>query len=61
MLLTAGSGTYKVNYEMVPPTKNRCILGGLPIHLISFGQQPPYKSPLFIGSLNYQNPFTKKD
>jgi len=36
MLLTAGAATYKVNPDIISPTKGRCILGGLPVHLISF-------------------------
>jgi hypothetical protein len=31
MILTAGSGTYRINPGMESPTKDRIILGGLPI------------------------------
>ena len=61
MVLTAGQGTYRVNTEMISPTKSRAILGGLPIHMISFQRQPPYKTPLLIKCCSYQSPFKKTD
>jgi hypothetical protein len=61
LILTAGSGSYRVNPGMVSPTKDRIILGGLPILMISFAQQPPYKTPLFISSQQYENPFSKDE
>jgi hypothetical protein len=33
-IVSAGQGTYRINSSMLSPTKNRCILGGLPVHLI---------------------------
>jgi hypothetical protein len=36
LILTAGQGTYRVNTEIISPTKSRAILSGLPIHILSF-------------------------
>ncbi len=31
LIVTAGSGAYRVNAEIVNPTKSRVLLGGIPI------------------------------
>jgi hypothetical protein len=61
MILSAGTGTYRVVPAIANPTKDRIICGGLPVNLISFGQQPPYKTPLFVNCCSYENPFVKEE
>lgn len=31
MIISAGSGSYRVNADIVEPTKTRVLLGGIPI------------------------------
>jgi len=35
LIVSAGLATYRINVDILAPTKARVILGGLPIHLIS--------------------------
>jgi len=48
LMLTAGMATYRVNSEIIAPTKGRIILGGVPVKMISFAREPPYPTPLLI-------------
>ena len=57
LILTAGQCTYRVNTDIISPTKQRVIVSGLPIQIISFQRQPPYKTPLLIKCCSYQSPF----
>ena len=57
MILTAGCATYRVNSDIISPTKSRVILAGIPVHMISFSKEPPYQTPLLIQCCNYLNPF----
>ena len=57
MILTAGCATYKVNSDIISPTKSRVILSGIPVHMISFSKEPPYQTPLLIKFCEYRNPF----
>ena len=61
MILTAGQGTYRVNANIVSPTKSRCLLGGLPVQMVSFARKPPYRTPLLINCCSYSNPFKRED
>ena len=36
IILSAGYGTYRINQDILRPTKARCLLGGLPITIVSF-------------------------
>ena len=58
MILTAGCATYKVNSDIISPTKSRVILSGIPVHMISFSKEPPYQTPLLIKCCEYRNPFS---
>jgi len=40
MIITGGSGQYRVNAEIVEPTKSRVLLGGVPIQIISLNKKP---------------------
>ena len=53
MILTAGCATYRVNSDIISPTKSRILLGGIPVHMISFAKEPPYKTPLLIKCCSY--------
>ena len=57
MILTAGCATYRVNSDIISPTKSRVILAGIPVHMISFSKEPPYQTPLLIQCCSYLNPF----
>ena len=61
MILTAGCATYRVNSDIITPTKSRILLGGIPVHMVSFAKEPPYKTPLLIKCCSYQNPFQRKN
>lgn len=60
LIVTAGSGAYRVNAEIVNPTKSRVLLGGIPIQIVSMSKKPPYQTPLLINCCTYQNPFKTK-
>jgi len=47
-ILSAGLGTYRINTDVVEPTKQRCLLGGIVVNIISFARSPPYKTPILI-------------
>ena len=57
LIVTAGFGAYRINANVIEPTKSRVILGGIPIQLISMNQRPPYKTPLLVNCCTYANPF----
>lgn len=57
LIITAGHGVYRINANVIEPTKSRVVLGGIPIQLISLNQQPPFKTPLLISCCTYTNPF----
>ena len=59
MILTAGCATYRVNADIIAPTKSRILLGGIPVHMVSFAKEPPYKTPLLMKCCSYQNPFQR--
>ena len=61
MLLTAGCATYKVNADIIAPTKSRVVLAGVPIQMISFSKEPPYQTPLLIKCCSYRNPFKTEE
>ena len=61
LLLTAGMATYRVNSGIISPTKERLLLGGVQVRLISFAREPPYKTPILIKCCRYTNPFEKRD
>lgn len=61
IILTAGMATYRVNSGIISPTKERILLGGVQVKLISFAREPPYKTPLLIKCCHYKNPFEKRD
>ena len=42
IILSAGAGAYRVNAEMIIPTKSRALLGGTPIQIISLTMKPPF-------------------
>jgi hypothetical protein len=56
-MVSAGLGTYRINPEVTSPTKARCIMGGLPIHLISLQREPLYETPLLVACCKYNSPF----
>jgi hypothetical protein len=35
LIITAGHGVYRINANVIEPTKSRVVLGGIPIQLIS--------------------------
>lgn len=55
--LIAGTGAYKVNAEMVNPTKSRALLGGTSIQIVSLALKPPFQTPVMIRCCTYKNPF----
>jgi hypothetical protein len=57
LIVTAGVGTYRINANVIEPTKSRVLLGGIPIQMISLNTKPPYKTPLFVNCCTYDNPF----
>lgn len=57
VILTAGTGSYRVNADMINPTKSRALLGGTPIQIVSFQMRPPFQTPLLIRCCTYKNPF----
>ena len=42
IILSAGSATYRVNKDIISPTKSRLLLGGTPVALICLTKEPPY-------------------
>ena len=60
LIVTAGCGTYRINANVIEPTKSRVVLGGIPIQLISLNHKPPYTTPLLINCCTYANPFKTK-
>ncbi|CDW71794.1 UNKNOWN [Stylonychia lemnae] len=60
MIITGGTGQYRVNADIVEPTKSRVLLGGVPIQIISLNKKPAYKTPLLINCCTYKNPFKTK-
>ena len=58
--MTAGYGAYRINANVIEPTKSRVLLGGIPIQLISLNHKPAYKTPLLINCCTYTNPFKTK-
>eukprot|EP00347_Sterkiella_histriomuscorum_P009116 403342460 len=60
MIISAGSGSYRVNADIVDPTKSRVLLGGIPIQIVSLCKRPNFKTPLLINCCSYQNPFKNK-
>jgi len=57
LIVTAGQGAYRINANVIEPTKSRVLLGGIPIQLISMKERPPYKTPLLVNCCTYANPF----
>ena len=57
IVLTAGNGFYRVNADMISPTKSRVYLGGTPIQMVSFAPRPPFQTPLLLKCCTYKNPF----
>jgi hypothetical protein len=57
LILIAGTGSFKINAEMLEPTKSRALLGGTPITIVSFAMRPPFQTPLMIRCCTYKNPF----
>lgn len=60
LIITAGYGAYRINANVVEPTKSRVLLGGIPIQLISLNRKPAYRTPLLINCCTYANPFKTK-
>jgi len=60
MILTAGFGAHRVNPSIVRHTKNRVLLGGVPVQMVSLNRRPPYRTPLLISCCKYKNPFVEE-